>query len=180
MQPTIEITSFIEHVNALPAEPGVSLDAVLQPSLDDEAELRKLFATNKKNPRLSNPRFSLVDAFDAPAAVRTIRAQVVEGKEGLSAKYVMPVTDDNRRLEGTPSTVADVKEFKKNWVIFTEGPLSQLVNWNNVVTAGGSVLACLTSLLEGDTVSKRAIKKYYHSNAYPTSDVDLFLWGMTP
>jgi hypothetical protein len=28
--------------------------------------------------------------------------------------------------------------------------------------------------------SKRAISKYYHSAAYPTSDVDLFLWGMTP
>ncbi|PPQ88912.1 hypothetical protein CVT25_009147 [Psilocybe cyanescens] len=166
MQFTIEIESFVEPVNALPTLPGVSLDAVLQSSLDEEAELRKLFATDKKNPRLSNPYIGLVDVFDAPATIRTIRARVVEGKQNLSPKYVMPVTDDNRILEGTLCTVADVEEFKKNWTIFTEGSLSQLVNWNNVVAAGGSVL--------------RAIRKYYHSNAYPTSDVDLFLWGMTP
>ncbi|PPQ86286.1 hypothetical protein CVT25_005507, partial [Psilocybe cyanescens] len=44
----------------------------------------------------------------------------------------------------------------------------------------GSFLARLTPLLEGNTVSKCAIRKYYHSNAYPTSDVDLFLWNMAP
>uniref|UniRef100_A0A8H7XIV8 Ankyrin repeat protein n=1 Tax=Psilocybe cubensis TaxID=181762 RepID=A0A8H7XIV8_PSICU len=180
MQPTTEIQAFIERINALPAGPGVTLDAALQPSLDDEAELRKLFATDKKNARLANPYVGLVDVFDAPATIRTTRARVVNDKEDLSAKYVMPVADENRREEGTPSTVADLEEFKKNWAIFTEGSLSQLINWNNVVAAGGSVLACLTPLHESDKTSKRAIRKYYHSNAYPTSDVDLFLWGLNP
>ncbi|PPQ86287.1 hypothetical protein CVT25_005508 [Psilocybe cyanescens] len=84
----------------------------------------RLFATDKKNARLSNPHIGLVDVFDAPATIRTIRARVIEGKEGLSAKYVMPVTDDDRRVEGTPFTVSDVEEFKKNWAIFAEGSMS--------------------------------------------------------
>lgn len=180
MQPTSEIQAFIDRVNVLPAGPGVSLDAALQPSLDEEADLRKLFATDKKNTRLSNPHVGLVDVFEAPASIRITRARVVEGVEDLSAKYVMPVADGNRRHEGTPSTVADLEEFKKNWSIFTEGSLSQLVNWNNVIAAGGSVLACLSPIPKGDKASKRTIRTYFHSKAYPTSDVDLFLWGLTP
>ncbi|PPQ93381.1 hypothetical protein CVT25_007090 [Psilocybe cyanescens] len=42
------------------------------------------------------------------------------------------------------------------------------------------MLLTLADLCSRDKVSKRAIRKYYHSNAYPTSDVDLLLWGMTP
>jgi len=180
MQPTVETNSFIARIAALPAGPGVSLDAALQPSLDEEAELRKLFATDRQNSLLADPHVGLVDVFDAPDFIRTTRARVVQGNEDLSAKHVMPLSEENRRKEGTPSTVADLEEFKKNWAIFTEGSLSQLVDWNNVVAAGGSVLACLTPLDQEDKISKRATRKHYHSNAYPTSDVDLFLWGMTP
>jgi hypothetical protein len=28
--------------------------------------------------------------------------------------------------------------------------------------------------------SKRALRKWFHTTAFPTSDVDLFLWGLTP
>ncbi|KAF4615928.1 hypothetical protein D9613_011323 [Agrocybe pediades] len=180
MQHTPEIDAFIARIEALPSGPGVSLDAALQPSLDEESELRKLFATDKGNARLTSPYVGLVDLFAAPASLRTTRARVVQGSEDLSAKYVMPLSNENRRAEGALSTVIDLDEFKRNWSIFTEGSLSQLFDWNNVVAAGGSVLACLAPLDEEDKVSKRAIRKVYHSRAYPTSDVDLFLWGLTP
>lgn len=178
MQPTPEVEAFIARIEALPAGPGVSIDQALQPSLDEESELRKLFATDRQNERISNPYVGLVDVFDAPEAIRTTRARVIQDDKDLSANYVMPVSEINRRDEGTPSTVADLDEFKKNWSVFTEGSLSQLIDWSNVVAAGGAVLACLTPLDEGAKVSKRAIRKYYHSSAYPTSDVDLFLWGL--
>ncbi|KAF8654880.1 hypothetical protein AX16_003341 [Volvariella volvacea WC 439] len=74
----------------------------------------------------------------------------------------------------------DLEEFKRNWTIFTEGSLSQLTDWSNVVAAGGSVQACLAPLTDEQKASKRAIRKHYHSVAYPSSDVDLFLWGLTP
>lgn len=178
MPQTPEAEAFIKRIIALPPGPGVSLDEALQPSLDDEAELRKLWATDKNNPRLKDPFVGLVDVFDAPPELRTTRARVVKDEEDLSAKYVMPLAEENRRKEGTPSTVADLDEWKKNWSIFTEGSLSQLVDWDNVVAAGGAVQAALLPLSEKEKESKRAIRKYYHSAAYPTSDVDLFLYGM--
>jgi hypothetical protein len=73
-----------------------------------------------------------------------------------------------------------LEEFKKNWDIFTEGSLSQFIEWNNVVAAGGPVLACLLPFEDAAKVSKRSIRKHYHSEAYPTSDINLFLWGLTP
>ncbi|KAJ3511469.1 hypothetical protein NLJ89_g4078 [Agrocybe chaxingu] len=177
-QPTPEADAFIERINALPNEPGVSLDHALNPSLVEEEELRRLFATDPQNTRLAHPHVGLIDLFNAPASIRTARPRVVRDPEDLSAKYVLPVSEAKRRKEGTPCMVADVDEFKKNWAIFTEGSLSQLLDWNNVIAAGGSVLACLAPLEAVHTASKRAICKHYHSNAYPASDIDLFLWGL--
>jgi hypothetical protein len=57
--------------------------------------------------------------------------------------------------------------------------LSQL-DWSNVIVAGGCVLACLLPLPDKAKASKRALRKWYHMTAYRTSDVDLFLWGLTP
>jgi len=51
----------------------------------------------------------------------------VQGKEDLLVKYVMPVSEKNRRKEGAPCMVANLKEFEKNWNIFTGG-LS--LNWS--------------------------------------------------
>jgi hypothetical protein len=180
MSQTSEANAFIQRITALPPGPGVSLDGALQPSLDDEAELRRLFATDKTNTRLANPYVGLVDVFNAPIEIRTTRARVAKDEVDLSAQYVRPLSDTKRRKEGTPATVFDLNEFKKNWGVFTENSLSQLFDWNNVVAAGGAVLACLSPLPDHASVSKRAIRKYFHSAAYPTSDVDIFLWGLTP
>jgi len=105
--------------------PGISLDVALRPSLYEETESRKLFATDRLNPRLSNPHVGLVDIFAAPDAIRTTRARVV----------LMPVSEQNRRKEGVPCMVTDLDGFKKNWTIFTEGSLTQLIDWHNVVAA---------------------------------------------
>ncbi|EAU82414.1 ankyrin repeat protein [Coprinopsis cinerea okayama7 len=175
-----EAQAFLARIAALPAGPGVSLDDVLKPSIEDEAELRRYFASDRGNTRLSDPYVGLVDVFDAPADIRQTRARVVVDEVDLSAKHVMPLKAADRRPEGAPAMVSDIDEFKKNWTVFTEGSLSQLKDWSNVVAAGGSVLACLTPLSDKNKESKRAIRKHYHNAAYPTSDVDLFLWGLTP
>ncbi|KAK7044109.1 hypothetical protein VNI00_007826 [Paramarasmius palmivorus] len=175
-----EAQAFIQRVLSLPGEPGISLDNALQPSLDDEAELRKFFATDKGNPRLKDIHVGLVDVFDMPPTLRTIHARLVKDEKDLTAKHVMPLSESDRKKDGELAMVSDLEDFKKNWSVFTEGSLSQLFDWNNVVAAGGSVLACVMPLPEAAKVSKRAMRKYYHSAAYPTSDVDLFLWGMTP
>jgi hypothetical protein len=180
MPQTPEAKSFLNRIAALPGGPGVSLDHVLQPSLEDEAQLRRLFATDKSNSRLSDPYAGLVDVFDAPDSIRETRARVVKNDEDLSAEYVMPLTETLRRKEGEPAMSANLEEFKRNWSFFTENSLSQLVDWNNIIAAGGAVLACLSPLPDSAKSSKKAIRKYFHSTTYPSSDVDLFLWGLTP
>lgn len=183
MPHSTEGLAFLTRLNALPEGPGVALDAVLKPSIDDEQELRKLFAQDKTNSRLDNPHVGLVDVFGPNTeAIRKTRARVVDSsnEESLSSQYIMPLKNAQRRKNGEASMVADLDEFKKNWSIFTEGSLSQLFDWNNVIAAGGAVLSTLLPLPEESKKSKRAIRKYYHSAAFPSSDVDLFLWGLTP
>ncbi|KAL0948908.1 hypothetical protein HGRIS_009017 [Hohenbuehelia grisea] len=184
MPQTLEAQAFLDRIASLPPGPGVSLDAAVQPCLDDEAQLRKLFATDRGNARLSNPYVGLVDVFDAPQTIRTTRARVVHDEEDLIAKHTMPLTEKTRRKEGEACMVSTMEEFKANWSVFTEGSLSQLPlgenGWANVVAAGGSVLGCVAPLPDDAKVSKRATRKWYHNAKYPTSDVDLFLYGMTP
>ena len=173
-----EATQFLSRVADLP-KGNVSLDAVLQPSLDDEAELRKLFATDKGNTRLKDIHVGLVDIFAAPSDIKVTRARVVTSDADRDAQHVMPLSDALRRKEGSPAMVESLEVFKKNWSIFTENSLSQLSDWSNVVAAGGSVQACLMPPPGSAMASKRAMRKYYHEKAFPSSDVDLFLYGLT-
>ena len=173
-----EATQFLSRIATLP-KGNVSLDAVLQPSLDDEAELRKLFATDKGNARLKDIHVGLVDIFAAPSDIRTTRARVVTSDSDRDAQHVMVLSDALRRKEGSPAMVDSFEAFKKNWSVFTENSLSQLFDWSNVIAAGGSVQACLMPLPKVATTSKRAMRKFYHEKAFPSSDVDLFLYGLT-
>ena len=173
-----EATQFLSRIAILP-KGNVSLDVALQPSLDDEAQLRKLFATDKGNARLKDTHVGLVDIFAAPSDIRTTRTRVVTNDSDRDAQHVMPLSDDSRRKEGSPAMVDSLEAFKKNWSIFTENSLSQLFDWSNVIAAGGSVQACLMPLPKAATASKRAMRKYYHEKAFPSSDVDLFLYGLT-
>lgn len=180
MAQSAEAQAFLNVVAALPDGPEISLDGVLAKAVEDETVLRRLYANDRSSKRLSNPYVGLVSVFDAPDAIRKTRARVVKDEEDRDAKYILPLADNRRREENAPCMVDSLEEFQKNWSVFSEGSLSQLTDWNNVVAAGGSVLACLLPLSEEDKESKRTIRKFYHSKAYPTSDVDLFIWGLTP
>ncbi len=46
MVQTAEAQAFFHRIALLPRGPGVNFDEVLQPSLDDERELRRLLATD--------------------------------------------------------------------------------------------------------------------------------------
>ena len=102
MSQTIEARAFLERVSSLPKGPGVSLDEMLAPSIQDETELRKLLATCKTNPRLPDPLAGLVDVFNAVVDIRTIRARVVEDEDDIAGRYVMPLSEAQRRKEGPP------------------------------------------------------------------------------
>ncbi|KIO24997.1 hypothetical protein M407DRAFT_211280 [Tulasnella calospora MUT 4182] len=183
MAQNAEAQAFLRRLGELPTLPGVDLGRAIIPSLQDEAELRRLFATDRDNARLKDPYVGLVDVFGQNTdRIKKIHARSINDDEDLRKHYVMPLNNDFRRKDGELSMASSLEDFKTRWAIFSEGALSQLTNWNNVIVAGGSVLASLAPLPEHvlNQGSKRAIRKYYHSEAYPASDVDLFLYGLTP
>ncbi|KAG8933990.1 hypothetical protein FRC01_005887 [Tulasnella sp. 417] len=183
MAQNAEAEAFLRRLGELPDNPGVDLGPAITPSLQDEADLRRLFATDRDNARLKDPSVGLVDVFGQNTdRIKKIHARVVKDDDDLLKYHVMPLNNDTRRKNGELAMAPSFEDFKLRWSVFSEGALSQLTNWDNIVAAGGSVLACLAPLPDHVVKqgSKRAIRKYYHSEAYPASDVDLFLYGLTP
>ncbi|KAG9037698.1 hypothetical protein FRB95_004544 [Tulasnella sp. JGI-2019a] len=183
MEQPAEAQAFLNRLSALSKDPGTPLTSAIAPALEDEAALRRLFATERDHKRLQNPYVGLVDVFGANTeCIHHIRAREVKDKDDLHAKYLMALDETTRRKDGEIAMAQTFEDFKARWAIFSEGALSQLVDWTGVIAAGGSVLACLAPLPDRvvEQGSKRAIRKYYHSEAYPASDIDLFLYDMTP
>ncbi|KAL2161459.1 hypothetical protein VTH06DRAFT_8021 [Thermothelomyces fergusii] len=85
---------------------------------------------------------------------------------------VLPLFTDD-----TPS-IKSIKEFQRNFNIFSESSLSEL-DWSNVVAAGSSVVNTLLPVPEKYGRTKRGLREFYHEKFAPASDVDLFLYGLT-
>lgn len=182
MAQTAEAQAFLKRLNALPDTPGIDLASAIKPSLEDEEALRRLFATDRANDRLSNPVVGLVDVFgENTDRIKKIHARQINEPADRDRHHLMPLDDKIRRKDGDLSMAGSLEDFKARWAIFSEGALSSLTDWSNVVVAGGSVLACLAPLPPEVLAhgSKRAIRKYYHSEAFPASDVDLFIYGLS-
>jgi hypothetical protein len=158
---------------------GAPLQECLTESIAAETELRRLFATDRDNKALSDPLVGLIDVFAANKSIRATQARECSDQTTLEAEYIFPLKKEQRRATGQPAIV-DIDQFRTSWSVFTEGSLSQLLDWNNVVAAGGSVLASLLPLPEHARSSKRAIRKHFHEQTYATSDIDLFLYDLTP
>ena len=173
------MSSFVETFVSQVAQ-GVLLDDALAPAIESETELRRLFAADRKNPKLKNPFIGLVDVFAADSSIRRTQARKIQDEQDLNAHYVFPLPEEKRRADGEPAMAADLNDFKTAFNIFSEGCLSQHTDWNNVVVAGGSVLACLAPLPKSAQKTKRGIRKYFHGEAYPSSDIDMFIYGLTP
>jgi hypothetical protein len=73
--------------------------------------------------------------------------------------------------------VQDVKEFQKNFALFSESSLVDL-DWSNVVAAGSAVVTCLLPVPAKHNKSKKTLRQYYHDIIAPASDVDLFIYGL--
>lgn len=71
--------------------------------------------------------------------------------------------------------VPSLRSFHRCLDAFTEGSLRHLT-WDNVLLAGGAVLACLTS---SDNTDVGALRQQFHEGPYRNGDIDLFLYGLT-
>jgi ankyrin repeat protein len=90
----------------------------------------------------------------------------------------MALPEEVRRPNGSLATVQSLKEFKRNFNVFSESSLVDM-DWSNVVAAGSSVVNCLLPVPKEFDVSKRTLREFYHEKFAPASDVDLFLYDLT-
>ncbi|KFA50832.1 hypothetical protein S40293_05813 [Stachybotrys chartarum IBT 40293] len=159
--------------------PEQSIVDIMEPYRKYEAGLRAVFAQDRQNPMLKDPYVNVAPLFTEDTKFITTRARDLTAEsEEEKSKYIMPLPDNKRRPHGSPATVADLDEFRKNFNVFSETSLVDL-DWNNVVAAGSSVVNCLLPVPKGYDTTKRKLREYYHEKFCPASDVDLFLYGLT-
>lgn len=152
---------------------------IMAPYRKYEADLRAVFAQNRGHPALEDPHVNVLPLFTRDTKLITTRARNLEAEsQEEKDRYIMPLPDDKRRAHGSPAVVQSVKEFQKNFSIFSESSLADM-NWDNVVAAGSSVVNCLLPVPPEFNTTKRKLREYYHEKFCPASDIDLFLYGLT-
>jgi hypothetical protein len=171
--PVAGLPKFIsEH----PEKPMVE---IMDPYRKYEAYLRTVYAQDRQNPMLDDPHLNVVPLFTEDTKYITTRARNLAAEsEEEKSKYIMSLPDDKRRPHGSPATVANLEEFRKNFNIFSESSLVDM-DWSNVVAAGSSVVNTLLPVPKEYNTTKRKLREYYHEKFCPASDVDLFLYGLT-
>ncbi|KAK3372674.1 hypothetical protein B0H63DRAFT_564053 [Podospora didyma] len=161
------------------AHPQIPLVDIMGPYRKYEAELRTVFAQDRTNPALDDPHLNVLPLFNENTKLITTRARDLDNEtDEEKSRYIMSLPADKRRPHGSPAVVGSIKEFQKNFAIFSESSLADL-NWDNVVAAGSSVVNCLIPVPAEFSSTKRKLREYYHEKFCPASDVDLFLYGLT-
>jgi len=155
------------------AHPEIPMAEIMEPYRQYEAELRTVFAQDRTNPALNDPHLNVLPLFTENTKLITTRARDLANEtEEEKSRYIMPLPADKRRPDGSPAVVSSIKEFQKNFSIFSESSLADM-NWDNVVAAGSSVVNCIIPVPEEFNSTKRKLREYYHEKFCPASDVDL-------
>lgn len=158
-------------------ESYAKLEDIMALALEGERNLRMTFATTSLS-TLSDPHIGLIDIFSIlpiPVIVGRDRAGA-----NLDSTHLFPFLDFNHpfRLPDGKPAVVPLGRFHDNWDIFTGGLLRDM-DWSNVVAAGGAVLACVKSTIPED-MKKMEMMEIFQSDVYAGSDIDLFLYGLSP
>ncbi|KAL8726219.1 MAG: hypothetical protein Q9166_006844 [cf. Caloplaca sp. 2 TL-2023] len=164
---------FISYVN------GKDGDRVLKavtPYKEYEAKLREGFAQHRDHKSLQDLNVNAVPIFKHDNDVLRICKRDIDD-ETHHNDHIIPLSAKNRKPAGAPAAVTSIQDFKKNFNLFSESSLVDL-DWNNVVAAGSSVVTPLLPVPDKHNTSKKALREYYHQQLAPSSDVDLFIWGL--
>ncbi|KAH7556524.1 hypothetical protein BM1_05958 [Bipolaris maydis] len=165
---------WIAHISS---HPDKSLPELIAPYKEYDAKLREVFAQQPSHPAIAIP--NVVPIFSGHECELKVRARnLAEETEDERQRYIMPLSNAERKPNGSPAVVTSLREFQTNFQLFSESSLVDL-DWSNVVAAGSSVVTSLLPVSEQHKSSKRALRGYYHQKLAPASDVDLFLYGLS-
>lgn len=84
---------------------------------------------------------------------------------------------NEKRREAGSMSIVDKQTFDLHWRIFSERILD-IVSWDNIFIAGGSVLACLLPPPPKAVKNNKTLRHYFHEDQYAGSDIDLFIYGL--
>jgi hypothetical protein len=116
---------FLQH---LAGNPQLSAREAVAPYVQHEAALRAFFAQAPDHPFVASNTVNLVDLYandghaDICARERNLETEAKEEKD----RFVMELQPEQRKKTGDRVLVPTLKEFQKNFAIFTEGALANL------------------------------------------------------
>lgn len=145
--------------------------------VDNGHRLREKFAQDRDSKELKQPHLLLTSVYESNGNADAIFKTGPGTSGSVDVPVVFPTNETTTLPPSTVSVTSTLKEFQRNWDVFTESSLRG-IDWTNVFAAGGSVLACLIPLPGSTGASNRARRSYYHENAYVNSDIDLFVYGL--
>ena len=117
-----------------------------------EHRLRQIYAQEPSHQAV--PENHLVPIYQDAFSKLTVKARdIAQESEDLKSKYLLPISDEQRRAHLSPATTPSLREFKKNLDIFSESSLVDL-HWDNVVAAGSSVVTALLPVEAPHNASK--------------------------
>ena len=122
--------------------------------IEEENGYRELFAQIRDSPIISDNHLMLIDVYKN----KDIFNYAKWSKEEEELPKVFPLKSEE--LKDGPCIV-EKKEFERNFVVFGEDQFKYM-NWNNVLAAGGSVLAALTPVPGEHGLDNKTKRKYYH------------------
>ncbi|KAF7313210.1 CFIA complex component [Mycena kentingensis (nom. inval.)] len=133
---------------------------------------------NQLEHKVSDAELSTMQAMNILTLTLRLRQAALHA-DLVPSEHAQPIADGSSAgATVLPCMAPALDQFKYNWSVFSEGALAD-VNWDNIVVAGGSVLACLEPLPDWAD-SKHNMRRHYHHDAFPTSDIDVFLYGLSP
>ncbi|OJD23371.1 hypothetical protein ACJ73_05275 [Blastomyces percursus] len=138
-----------------------------------ESKLREIFAQEPNHEAIVNPQVNVVPLYIQSNVDVKVKARDLAKESPADAeKYILPLTAEARKKDSTPAVVSTFDQFLENFRIFSESSLVDM-DWNNVVVAGSAVTTCLLPVPDKFRMSRKAQRQIA-----PSSDVDLFLYGL--
>ncbi|PGH11964.1 hypothetical protein AJ79_04551 [Helicocarpus griseus UAMH5409] len=151
---------------------------VLGPFKAYETKLREVFAQEPDSKIIENPHVNVLPIYKGHEEQLKVKARDLEKETPAEAeKYMLPLIPEARKKDGSPAIVPSIEQFKENFRLFSESSLIDM-DWNNVVVAGSAVTTCLLPVPDKFNPTRKAQREYYHEKIAPSSDVDLFLYGL--
>jgi len=81
------------------------------------------------------------------------------------------------KMNSRIDVISTKDEFERNLDVFTNYAFANM-NWNNILIAGGSILAMLSKIPDEFSVNDTKIFEWYEKE-YKSSDIDIFFYGLS-